>query len=117
AAHPMSPVRAQGINMALRDAIAAANHLVPVFKAGGSVAAEAVDTAIARIQAEREPEIVEAQTLQAHEASRGELLRRFGPLRQGLSSFSPVVGPVVKQLWTQQQRPLREGMATVRLQV
>ncbi|HSM84375.1 MAG TPA: FAD-dependent oxidoreductase, partial [Nodosilinea sp.] len=47
AAHPMSPVRAQGINMALRDAIAAANHLVPVFKAGGSVAAEAVDTAIA----------------------------------------------------------------------
>lgn len=28
AAHPMSPIRAQGINMALRDVIVAANHLI-----------------------------------------------------------------------------------------
>lgn len=33
AAHPMSPVRAQGINLALRDAVVAANHLVPVLSA------------------------------------------------------------------------------------
>ncbi|PZV00190.1 MAG: monooxygenase, partial [Leptolyngbya sp.] len=117
AAHPMSPVRAQGINMALRDAIAAANHLIPVFKTANPSTPDptALDRALAYIQAEREPEIIQAQTLQAHEASRGELLRRFGLLRQGLSTFSPILGPVVKQIWTQQQRPLREGLTTVRL--
>ena len=31
AVHPMSPIRAQGINMAFRDAIVAANHLVPLL--------------------------------------------------------------------------------------
>jgi len=34
AAHPMSPVRAQGINLAFRDAVVAANHLVPVLPGG-----------------------------------------------------------------------------------
>jgi 2-polyprenyl-6-methoxyphenol hydroxylase-like FAD-dependent oxidoreductase len=119
AAHPMSPVRAQGINLALRDAIVAANHLVPLMKSSGEAAPDpaAIDAAIARIQAEREPEIVEAQQLQAHEASRGELLRRFGLLRQGLSSLSPLIGPLVAQVWAQQQKPLREGITTVQLEV
>jgi 2-polyprenyl-6-methoxyphenol hydroxylase-like FAD-dependent oxidoreductase len=117
AAHPMSPVRAQGINMALRDAIVAANHLVPVLKVGDAVEAEVVDGAIARIQTEREPEIIKAQQLQVHEASRGELLRRFDILRQGLSTLSPVAGPVVQQLWNRQQKPLREGITTVQLTV
>ncbi len=118
AAHPMSPVRAQGINMALRDAIAAANHLIPLFKTTDTLALDptTLDRALACIQAEREPEIIQAQKLQAHEASRGELLRRFGLLRQGLSTFSPIVGPAVQQIWTQQQQPLREGITTVRLQ-
>ena len=35
AAHPMSPVGGQGINMALRDAIVAANHLLPALGRGG----------------------------------------------------------------------------------
>lgn len=119
AAHPMSPVRAQGINMALRDAIAAANHLIPVLKTADTSAPDptALDRALAHIQAEREPEIIQAQTLQAHEASRGELLRRFGLLRQGLSTLSPVAGPVIQQVWTQQQKPLRQGITQVRLQV
>ena len=34
AAHTMSPVGGQGLNLALRDAIVAANHLVPVLRAG-----------------------------------------------------------------------------------
>jgi 2-polyprenyl-6-methoxyphenol hydroxylase-like FAD-dependent oxidoreductase len=58
AAHPMSPIRAQGINMALRDAVVAANHLVPTLRAGGDVSG-----ALAAIQREREPEIAKAQTL------------------------------------------------------
>ncbi|WOD38371.1 FAD-dependent oxidoreductase [Nodosilinea sp. E11] len=117
AAHPMSPVRAQGINLALRDVIVAANHLVPPLKLEGAVEAAAIDGAIAQIQAEREPEIIQAQALQAHEASRGEQLRRFALLRQGLSSLAPVVGPLVKQVWSQQQQPLRQGITTVQLEV
>src|SRR5262249_53446151 len=35
AAHPMSPVGGQGVNIALRDALVAANHLVPVLTVGG----------------------------------------------------------------------------------
>src|SRR5262249_46091860 len=62
AAHTMSPVGAQGINLALRDAIVAANHLAPVLEAGA--AREAIDAAGARIEAERLPEGVEIQRLQ-----------------------------------------------------
>ncbi len=117
AAHPMSPVRAQGINLALRDAIVAANYLVPVLQPYEDPSPSAIDRVLARIQAEREPEIIQAQKLQAHEASRGELLRRFGVLRQGLSQFSPLAGPLVKRVWSQQQRPLREGITPVQLEV
>jgi len=35
AAHPMSPLRAQGLNMALRDALVAAEWLLPLLGAGG----------------------------------------------------------------------------------
>jgi 2-polyprenyl-6-methoxyphenol hydroxylase-like FAD-dependent oxidoreductase len=63
AAHPMSPVGAQGINVALRDAIVAANHLVPVL-APGAPAAEAFDAAAQRIERERLPEVAEIQRLQ-----------------------------------------------------
>jgi 2-polyprenyl-6-methoxyphenol hydroxylase-like FAD-dependent oxidoreductase len=34
-AHPLSPVRAQGLNMALRDAVVAAEELVPALRQGG----------------------------------------------------------------------------------
>lgn len=66
AAHPMSPVRAQGINLALRDVIVAANHLGPLADRPAQPAA--VDRACAAIQAEREPEIRRAQLLQPREA-------------------------------------------------
>lgn len=62
AAHPMSPVGAQGINIALRDAIVAANHLVPAL-AGGSKG-PLLDEAARRIQDERMPEVVRIQELQ-----------------------------------------------------
>ncbi|WP_017300419.1 FAD-dependent oxidoreductase [Nodosilinea nodulosa] len=117
AAHPMSPVRAQGINLALRDVIVAANHLVPLLTSASGVAPAALDQALSRIQAEREPEIIQAQRLQAHEAGRGELLRRFAPLRQGLGLAKPILGPVVERVWTQQQQRLRQGITAVQLQV
>jgi 2-polyprenyl-6-methoxyphenol hydroxylase-like FAD-dependent oxidoreductase len=66
AAHPMSPVGGQGLNIALRDALVAANHLVPVLSAGGNAAA--IDAAARRVQEERWPEIVAVQDMQQRQA-------------------------------------------------
>ena len=62
AAHPMSPVGAQGINIALRDAVVAANHFVPVLRGAGEPAA--LDTAALAFRAERLTEVERIQTLQ-----------------------------------------------------
>ncbi|MEQ8861643.1 MAG: FAD-dependent oxidoreductase [Pseudomonadales bacterium] len=64
AAHTMSPVGGQGINLALRDAIVAANHLVPVL-AAEPVDQAALDAALQAIEAERLPEVRAIQALQA----------------------------------------------------
>src|SRR5262245_23103351 len=63
AAHTMSPVGGQGLNVALRDAVVAANHLVPVLQTGGDGAA--IDGAAARVEPERGPEIDQIQRLAA----------------------------------------------------
>lgn len=92
AAHPMSPVRAQGINLALRDAVVAANHLVPLV--AGSPDPARIDAACRAIQSEREPEIVRAQTLQRREAQ-GQGDARAGSWRYALAKHGArVVGPV-----------------------
>ncbi|MFI5314086.1 MAG: FAD-dependent monooxygenase [Myxococcota bacterium] len=62
AAHPMSPVGAQGINIALRDTLVAANHLGPALQRGASPAE--LDLAAQRVSAERLPEVKEIQSLQ-----------------------------------------------------
>jgi 2-polyprenyl-6-methoxyphenol hydroxylase-like FAD-dependent oxidoreductase len=66
AAHPMSPIGGQGLNVALRDALVAANHLCPVLTSGGSP--EAVDAAAQRVAEERMPEIVALQEHQDRQA-------------------------------------------------
>src|SRR5262249_27693462 len=71
AAHPMSPVGGQGVNIALRDALVTANHLVPVLTAGADPAA--LDAAARRVRDERWPEIVAVQEMQQKE---GHLLFR-----------------------------------------
>ncbi|MEG4943582.1 FAD-dependent monooxygenase [Microcoleus sp. F4-D5] len=115
AAHPMSPVRAQGINMALRDVIVAANHLVPLLKAGANY--EDIDLALSRIQAEREPEIIRAQQLQAQEAWKGEQLRNNGLLRLLMMQTAPFLGEKIKQFWVKGQYELRQGVTKVKLVV
>ncbi len=62
AAHPMSPVGGQGINIALRDVIVAANELVPVLLAGGGGAA--IDSACAQVERKRIPEVEMIQRFQ-----------------------------------------------------
>jgi 2-polyprenyl-6-methoxyphenol hydroxylase-like FAD-dependent oxidoreductase len=66
AAHPMSPVGGQGINLALRDTLVAANHLCPVLT--GTCQASALDDAARRVQEERMPEIATMQELQRRQA-------------------------------------------------
>jgi 2-polyprenyl-6-methoxyphenol hydroxylase-like FAD-dependent oxidoreductase len=115
AAHPMSPVRAQGINMAFRDVIVAANHLVPLLKAGANCGD--IDLALSRIQAEREPEIIRAQQLQAQEAWKGEQLRKNGLLRLLMMQTAPFLGEKIKQFWVKGQYELRQGVTEVKLVV
>jgi 2-polyprenyl-6-methoxyphenol hydroxylase-like FAD-dependent oxidoreductase len=95
AAHTMSPVGAQGINVALRDAIVAANHLVPVL-AADRVDASAVDAAARAIEGVRAREIAVIQRLQAlpprvllHRAWWAEPLRRLiaAGMRRGVARF------------------------------
>src|SRR5206468_1633513 len=66
AAHPMSPVGGQGVNIALRDALVAANHLVPVLTAGSDPSA--IDAAARRVRDERWPEVETVQQMQQHQA-------------------------------------------------
>ncbi len=61
AAHTMSPVGGQGLNLALRDAVIAANHLIPAL--AGDVDDAGLDAAAERIEAERAHEIDLVQRL------------------------------------------------------
>ena len=63
AAHTMSPVGAQGLNMAIRDAVVAANHLGPALRAGSDPST--LDAAAQAVEAERRQEITSIQKLQA----------------------------------------------------
>jgi len=105
AAHPMSPVRAQGINMALRDSLVAAQELLA---ADGPAE---LDAAARRVQRRRLPEIRRMQALQSAEARQGALLGHSGLLRQGALVAAPLAGPLAETLWRRRQRPLREGLA------
>ena len=128
AAHPMSPVRAQGINMALRDAWVASQHLIPGLQTLNQALSPTLpqpqnqiqlqlqlqqDSALAAIEQARRSEIQTLQTLQAQEAQRGELLRHNAFLRCALAMSAPLVGGALGHHWSQLQKPLREGLATL----
>ncbi|MGL5872245.1 MAG: FAD-dependent monooxygenase [Xenococcaceae cyanobacterium] len=115
AVHPMSPIRAQGINMALRDTIVAANYLVPLLRQDAE--SETIDRILPQIQADRQPEILRVQQLQSQESAQGELLIKNPLLRWGASHFAPIIRDRVRQSWLDRQRQLRKGVATVKLEV
>jgi 2-polyprenyl-6-methoxyphenol hydroxylase-like FAD-dependent oxidoreductase len=122
----MSPVRAQGINMALRDAWVASARLLRLLRpapapqqpqtgapAAKTPAITGLDAALAAIEAERRPEITTLQALQAAEAARGDQLRRQSWLRRGLALAAPLVGPAIAAHWSHQQQPLRQGLSVL----
>ena len=104
AAHPMSPVRAQGINMALRDSLVAAHWL-------SRSKAEDLDAAAVAVERQRRPEIQRMQQLQSAEARQGALIGHNALLRTLLAQATPLLGPLASRVWQGRQAPLREGLA------
>jgi 2-polyprenyl-6-methoxyphenol hydroxylase-like FAD-dependent oxidoreductase len=116
----MSPLRAQGLNMALRDAVVAAALLAPALAGGGAageaeVQRQALDAVLPRIEAARRPEIEAVQALQAEEAGRAELLRNPW-LRGMVAASAPLSGPLLARRWRASQRVLRDGLAPLGLE-
>jgi 2-polyprenyl-6-methoxyphenol hydroxylase-like FAD-dependent oxidoreductase len=109
AAHPMSPIRAQGINMALRDVIVAVNYLAPCLDQA------AIDAVLPKIQADREPEIIQIQKLQQAEVSQGDLMRNVPILRHTVSRLAPLLRVGIRKSWRDRQLKLRQGCAQVSL--
>ena len=114
AAHPMSPIRAQGINMALRDATQATQSITAAWAGSSDDGLNgAIDRALTDIQAVREPEICKMQDLQAHEADDAAKLHNSALIRQVIKIFGPAIGPVIRQKWIRRQKLLRHGIQTL----
>jgi 2-polyprenyl-6-methoxyphenol hydroxylase-like FAD-dependent oxidoreductase len=88
AAHTMSPVGGQGVSMAIRDAIVAANHLIPAAKKSDPIG-EAV---LAAIEAERRPEL---EAVQAFQTRAGRINDAPAPIQWLMAR---VVVPLVTKL-------------------
>lgn len=114
AAHPLSPLRAQGLNMALRDVLVATEHLVPCLQRPGWAGLE---TALQRIGCERQQEIRPIQALQQREARLARLLQRLPWLRHGLAAGAGRLGPLLQRRWWALQQPLRHGVLPLTLRV
>lgn len=119
AAHPMSPLRAQGLNMALRDALVAAERLLPLLGTSGAAAEEIpgrrerlqrLDQALVAVAEARLPELRAVQALQRQELGRGELLRQQHWLRRLLAATASVSGPLLSRRWLAGQPTLRTGL-------
>ncbi|MEL6382881.1 MAG: FAD-dependent oxidoreductase [Cyanobacteria bacterium J06626_18] len=118
AAHPMAPNRAQGINMALRDAIVAANHLVPLFsQVSQAPSSSQLNQVLEHIQLERLPEIKAAQQQQLAEWQRIAYFwsNRFTYLQFKL--LLTVLGRFrfTQNAWLEHQHELRHGVLSVEL--
>src|SRR5262249_42481869 len=112
AAHPMSPIGGQGINVALRDALVAANHLCPVLTHGD---AAAIDAAARQVGAERMPEIV---AIQEHQRKQTQTFLRSDRLSSRLAMrLLPLLAKfgLLRRLMGNRLRALQHGVVPVRL--
>jgi 2-polyprenyl-6-methoxyphenol hydroxylase-like FAD-dependent oxidoreductase len=107
AAHTMSPVGGQGVSMAMRDAIVAANHLIAPLRDG-----RAIDGALlAAIEAERREEIEPVQAFQ----TRAGRINDAPPAAQWL--IARLVVPLVTRLQgASYLRNLQHGFTDVKMQ-
>jgi len=113
AAHTHSPVGAQGINIALRDSIVAANHLVRAMRAGGGGAE--LDAAARRIELERVPEVRAIQRMQAQPP---KLVLRAGWRGERVRGLTKLLRfPLVRAIAARAARPFAFGVTQVELRV
>jgi len=115
AAHTMSPVAGQGVNIALRDAIVAANHLVPALS-NASVDQATLTASLHAIESDRLPEVEYLQNLQAQPPKLllnrswwGEPLRRLAGAALG--------NRLIRQRAAHRGAVFLFGVTTVRLNV
>lgn len=84
AAHPMSPVGAQGINVAVQDAVVAARHAAPVLDERASL-----DRALQAIERERSGSV---RRIARQQNMLPSALHRFGPGRTLQVTIAVVIG-------------------------
>lgn len=117
AAHPMSPVGAQGINVALRDAVVAANYFVPRLRETPSPAE--LDTAARQFQSERLGEVAKTQAIQRRVPpfllSRARWLDLLMAGVRSVSGLGFVQKLVDRRI--RKPNPLIDGFAEITLQV
>jgi 2-polyprenyl-6-methoxyphenol hydroxylase-like FAD-dependent oxidoreductase len=107
AAHTMSPVGGQGVSMAIRDAIVAANHLIAPLRDGRAID----DALLAAIEAERREEIEPVQAFQ----TRAGRINDAPPVAQWL--IARLVVPLVTRLQgASYLRNLQDGFTDVKMQ-
>lgn len=112
AAHPMSPLRAQGTAMGLRDAVTAASLLIPALGLAAGISRQReLDRVLAAVETRRRPEIARIQELQQREWSRGERLLHSPALRRLLAALAPALAPLLAGIWWRSQQDLRQGLA------
>lgn len=115
AAHPMSPIGGQGINLALRDALVAANHLCPMLTQ--AIDQAAIDQAARRIADERLPEIVAIQEHQRRQAQTFLQADRFlSRMAIKLLPFLARTG-LLRFMMRKRLRSLQHGVVPVQLVV
>jgi 2-polyprenyl-6-methoxyphenol hydroxylase-like FAD-dependent oxidoreductase len=115
AAHPMSPIGGQGINVALRDALVAANHLCPALTRGNDPTS--IDAAARQVAAERMPEII---TIQEHQRKQAQTFLRSDRLSSRLAMrLLPLLAKsgLLRRLMGNRLRALQHGVVSVRLKV
>jgi 2-polyprenyl-6-methoxyphenol hydroxylase-like FAD-dependent oxidoreductase len=113
AAHPMSPIGGQGINVALRDALVAANQLCPVLTHGN--AADGIDDAARQVAAERMPEII---AIQEHQRKQSQTFLRSDHLSSRLAMrLLPLLAKsgLLRRFMGNRLRALQHGVVPVRL--
>lgn len=114
AAHTMNPVGGQGINIALRDAIVAANHLVPAINENASAAE--LDVIFKRIEEERLPEIRKIQSLQRRPTN---AFKKQNPIVFFLIRNLPIISKlgISRRIFAKLQHWLAYGVTEVDLKV
>ncbi|MGD1913186.1 MAG: FAD-dependent monooxygenase [Rivularia sp. (in: cyanobacteria)] len=115
AAHPMSPIRAQGINVALRDVIVATNYLVPLLLSEAEN--KEIDRVLSQIQKERVPEIIRIQQLQKEEGRQNKLFPKNIFIRKQFFRLIRLLSKAIRQSWIQRQHKMRRGVTRVKLEV